>query len=196
MRQTVRTSIPRNAVGTKKLRMDGGKKSQLRESPVFGHSGLDSQHETEIQIVDRFERTLLEGGRLAVLSELFDQLCAYVVLHFSTEETLMVESDYPDLTRHQTDHHRMRLRMFRLERRFREGDPSAADETLQLMRRWASGHNSSADQKLAVYLAKFGNLKLSAVPQSTPTISAASVKSCRKSRQTGEIAKLAADRLR
>jgi len=60
------------------------KKSQRRESPILGHKVLDSQHELEMHIADRLERALLEGSCLTALSELFYELCAYVVLHFTT----------------------------------------------------------------------------------------------------------------
>jgi len=116
------------------------------------HKILESQHEFENHIVGQFERAVLQG-RVAVISELFDQLCTFVVLHHTAEETIMVDTHYPDLNTHQADHDRMRLRIFRLERKFREGSGSAADEALRLVRNWSAQHVSTADRKLAKYLA-------------------------------------------
>ena len=115
---------------------------------------LDSQHLIERHIADRLERALSDGSGAPVLSEVFDQLCDYVVLHFTAEEKIMVEAGYPGVSFHQAHHDHMRQRLFDLERRFREGDPAAAEETLQLLRTWTREHISTADRELVQYLSQ------------------------------------------
>jgi len=123
-----------------------------REGKPLGNERLDAHHAMERHLADRLERSIIEKSGITVLSELFEELCDYVVLHFTTEEKIMVEAEYPETSSHQAHHDRMRENLFELEKRFRSGDTSAAPDTLALLRQWAFHHIPTADRAFAQYL--------------------------------------------
>lgn len=113
---------------------------------------VELQHEMLFRIIEELDGELSRAGDPALVSDLIEQLCAYVVLHFATEETLMAEVEYPWLDGHRIQHEATRAKLFQLQAEHQRGDETSAGDCLALMRAWSREHIPSSDAKLAAYL--------------------------------------------
>ncbi|HZU26614.1 MAG TPA: hemerythrin domain-containing protein [Bryobacteraceae bacterium] len=113
---------------------------------------IELQHELLFRIVGQLERAVLERGRGASTFELLNHLDAYVVVHFTTEETLMAHAEFPELDAHRVEHESLRLTVSRLDTAIAKNHHAEAMTLVQAIRDWAGNHSSGADIRLAEYL--------------------------------------------
>lgn len=121
---------------------------------AVGFTTIDSQHDLLFSIAEELRQCILGDRNPAVVRDLLDRLSTYVVLHFATEEMLMVQSQYPDLDAHRKEHDHTSAGLLDLEHQFQNGKDSAVDEIVAFIDDWTNGHIAHADQKLATYLSR------------------------------------------
>lgn len=119
----------------------------------LGHETLDSEHQLLFGLIAELQAEIQAGRGQAALGDLLQRFFMYAVMHFATEDRLMMEVDYPDAHAHRADHQRMLASLKRLEANCQAGAPSAPEDTLRFTSDWARGHLSQMDRKLVEYLA-------------------------------------------
>jgi len=115
---------------------------------------IDQQHR---ELLGQFEALLVAihenhpddpiPGLLAFLAE-------YVETHFSTEETHMLGSRYPDLVRHKAIHDAMRARVALLLEGFRKDPRIMTEEVIDFLTDWLVRHINEEDRRMAQHLLK------------------------------------------
>ncbi|HLJ47644.1 MAG TPA: hemerythrin family protein [Bryobacteraceae bacterium] len=114
---------------------------------------LDEQHRLEFRLSEQLRKAILSGSSNGLwVSEILDQLMTFSVVHFTTEETLMVRQGYPHIAAHRAQHDSARSRLAMLDTRFREGDRRAAFEILDFLDSFTREHIPTADRDLAAFL--------------------------------------------
>jgi len=118
-----------------------------------GDASVDDQHRSLVGLFNDLISAEETGDELHVLRVL-EQLSDYVLVHFSAEETLMLERGYPEesTSAHVVEHQELtaRTRAFVLE--YRE---SAHDSVLPLvvfLRDWLAQHIERSDRRFVDYL--------------------------------------------
>lgn len=71
----------------------------------IGHPVVDAQHRGIVERLNALHQAMLRG-ELEETPRLLEYLTTYVAEHFSTEERLMREADYPGLAEHRAQHER------------------------------------------------------------------------------------------
>ncbi len=71
--------------------------------PHIAHSSMHTTHDEEIALITKLHAAA-KTNETKVVFELLDELIKHTVKHFSDEERLMKEADYPEYPIHQHEH--------------------------------------------------------------------------------------------
>lgn len=117
---------------------------------------IDKQHRGLFERLSKLELAIYKGECKSNLRELADFFEKYIEEHFTLEETLMKEKNYPDYTKHVLEHDQFR-RMFKdfvndLDRR--GGDSYLAIHIDKELRKWWENHILKMDMKYVPLLGK------------------------------------------
>lgn len=130
------------------------------DSYSVGYGPIDNQHQNLFSIsnelTDATEKS--EGPDATDLSEIIAKLLTYVRSHFSEEEALMKNSDFPDLARHLVAHQALLAKILELENRVATGETdeirAVATSLPLLVGDWLIDHIAIEDQKYSSYIGK------------------------------------------
>jgi hemerythrin len=116
-----------------------------------GHEAMDHDHHLQIGLVSAFVDAV-ERGRPWMARRLADQLLAYSVAHFGSEELLMEGSAFPERDAHAGEHGAFLEQMRELQRSFASGDEALATTSALELRSALAAHMNSADRRLAAHV--------------------------------------------
>ncbi|AGC68546.1 hemerythrin-like metal-binding protein [Thermoclostridium stercorarium subsp. stercorarium DSM 8532] len=117
---------------------------------------VDEQHKKLIDIGAKLEDMLYAGDSLDYydyIMETINELKDYADYHFTFEEKLMREHDYPELEEHRMEHLYFIKRIDRLAMEDIDSrQVSVISETLDFLARWLFSHILNSDMKYADFL--------------------------------------------
>ena len=113
---------------------------------------LDDHHALLFQLIQSLRAAIAAGSDRAVMIDLIERLLSYMVLHFTTETNLMVESNYPDLENHRKEHDAALAMVSWLEVAYRTGEPCAPEDTINFIEFWAQDHIPGPDARFEEFL--------------------------------------------
>ncbi len=67
-------------------------------------ASIDGQHQKIFDTIDRLNQALADGQGKTVVKQVLDDLIAYTMNHFSSEEALLEKQGYPKLASHKMEH--------------------------------------------------------------------------------------------
>jgi hemerythrin len=116
-----------------------------------GHERIDSEHNNLLNLIrDVSLLSEQEDGRERIL-RLLNEVKQYAMFHFTSEENLMLDVDYPDREFHKKEHE-MLLALFDsrvYEYRIQEID---LEEVVELLFEWFAVHTTQVDTRLVNYI--------------------------------------------
>ncbi len=123
---------------------------------AVGIDEIDQQHKELIERVRALVDACQEGRCLREAAETMRFLDDYVVRHFSAEEQIMEQREYPDRAEHRREHQAFREKLAHLERRFAnpQETPQAIAEFNALLVDWLIDHICTVDRALGKFLQK------------------------------------------
>jgi hemerythrin len=121
-----------------------------------GVDKIDVQHRRLIEMLAKFYASLAEGRAESGLGELLKGLLDYTVYHFSTEETLMQQWQYPSFEAHQAMHAAFVAKVTDMAERFTNGKLVLSLEATRYVRSWLTEHILGTDRQLGQFLASRG----------------------------------------
>lgn len=112
---------------------------------------MDDQHEELIGILNEFEDARDSGMPLDTLKDALNRLDAYVIFHFSTEESMIARLRLPeiDLDAHRQAHQDFAAALQPLRERAARGELAAFGEFSDYLALWLREHILKADRLLA-----------------------------------------------
>lgn len=117
---------------------------------------LDEQHKRIIGMINRLISDREATVRSETISELLDGLTKYATDHFRTEEQLLEEYAYPDLTRQKREHKAYRIKIVAFHQATTSHEDSVPGEFLKFMRDWLVNHILKTDMKYRSFLTERG----------------------------------------
>lgn len=119
-----------------------------------GNRRLDQQHQELLTLCARAVDCLADespAGR-EQLGLVLDQLCGRAHEHFTTEESLLDQHNYPGLAEHRAEHHQMRVQLLAFLSDVMNGiiDPPGLQ---QFLSEWWSTHILESDLNYSKFLA-------------------------------------------
>jgi hemerythrin len=113
----------------------------------LGHEAMDHEHHLQVGLVSAFIDAV-EQRRPAMARRLAEQLVAYSVVHFGSEELLMETSGFAGLAGHAGEHAEFLEQMRALAGDFERGGEDAAVANAIDLRAALAAHMNDADRRL------------------------------------------------
>jgi len=125
-----------------------------------GHAKVDNQHKQLIAALNNIIEASQQGKSKEEIFKTVDFLTGYTVMHFSTEEKLMVQCQYPDYLIHKRYHDEFKETVGGLTKRLVNEGPT--EEMIGLVTttigNWLLNHIKGDDFRMAAYVKTKGNL--------------------------------------
>ncbi len=135
---------------------------EWNDSYSVGVPEIDAQHQRLIEMINTLhkgrqrrkgvERTGAALDEMTTLAAVLDELIAYTVYHFSTEEKLMIRFAFPEYRLHKDAHIAFTNSVLAFQRDFDEGKAVSCADLAQLLQAWLRDHILHTDMKLGRFL--------------------------------------------
>ena len=119
-------------------------------------STIDEEHKELIRIINEAIVSKQHHNDLEEISILLKELTMYALKHFSTEETYMVEFNYPEFQNHKKEHHDFSNKMIAYCNKVIEGEYQIENEIIEYLMQWLVNHIQVTDKKYVACFKKNG----------------------------------------
>jgi len=117
---------------------------------------IDEQHKKLIAIINDLHDAMVAGQGKSVMDDVLFRLIEYTKMHFSTEERLMAQYNYPDRIAHETQHIELTVQVGQLYMKVKENKVSVTIETMAFLKNWLNHHILETDKKFGAFLIQNG----------------------------------------
>ena len=117
-----------------------------------GHPKVDEQHKKLVDIINRLHDALISAKEESYKYTLFKDLLDYTDVHFSYEEKLMEEIDYPYLQKHKEMHFIFKTTILEQVQKPFKGEPIMISQVMSQLKNWLTDHILKEDMKYGKYL--------------------------------------------
>jgi hemerythrin-like metal-binding protein len=112
-----------------------------------GVQSIDKQHQKLVDLVNDFYDGFNQGSPQEKISELLLGMKNYTVMHFTTEEKIMRETNFPGYSKHKEDHDKFVETVLDLEKRFNSGKLIITFEITNFLKKWITDHIKVVDKE-------------------------------------------------
>ena len=121
---------------------------------LIGDAEVDSQHFRIFELLSGLIGSCIEGSHAENIHETLDFLVNYTVHHFYDEESLQVQSNYPDYRKHKQQHEDFKSTVGEIVRKFEEEGSSLelSNDLSKIVARWLVNHITREDKKIGEHL--------------------------------------------
>lgn len=121
-----------------------------------GISIVDEEHKELIRIMNAAIVAKQHSANVDEITKLLKELTVYALKHFSTEESYMVEFNYPEFQYHKEEHSDFSNKTITYCNRVIEGNYNIASEILEYLKKWLVNHIQITDKKYVECFKKNG----------------------------------------
>ena len=129
--------------------------SMIEWSDIYsvGIPSIDEQHKQLIALINKLNQAMAEGESTSVVADILKGLTEYTRFHFSFEEELLNQYDYPLTKDHQQEHARLIDRVEQFNFDFTQ-DPggSISLELMHFLTNWLVSHIQGSDRDYSEFL--------------------------------------------
>jgi len=119
-----------------------------------GHEKIDNQHRQLVATLNNLIEASEEGKDKEIIFKTLDFMTGYTIMHFSTEEKLQIQFNYPDYLVHKRYHDEFRKTVEELTARLVKEGPTR--EMIQIVTNtignWLLNHIKGDDFRMASYV--------------------------------------------
>lgn len=119
----------------------------------LGISQLDEHHRRLIDILNSTYDCYQNDNHEEALVNILEELLNYTQYHFSAEEQLMQDSNYPARREHTMEHDMFTRQIAQFQQDLVDGKGLLAMEMIQFLGTWLLHHIIDVDKKFGIYLA-------------------------------------------
>jgi len=135
------------------------------EALALGIPMVDEDHKVLIRLINEVEDCIGRRDEFITLASVLNMLADYTHYHFSREEKLQVEIDYPGRQQHQQVHRSLAGQVDRIYRRYEANQRSInAREVFDFLCAWLTDHILTQDMAYRPYALKASGVGASAAP--------------------------------
>lgn len=118
----------------------------------IGHKEIDEQHQKLFEILNDLNDARENGNGQNMLESIFKRLVDYTVYHFSMEENIMNEINYPKVEEHSNAHEEFISKIYHCEHNSETGNLLTSISLLDYLKRWIISHILGEDKEFGEYL--------------------------------------------
>lgn len=127
-----------------------------KESYSVGIDSIDQQHKKLLTLINQLQTAVdyPTGGHFE--REALDELVDYTKTHFSYEEGLLIDNDYPDFNAHKAEHEKMFKKVEEVLAEYELDQDAAMNKAAEFLRDWLITHINGTDKAYSSYLIERG----------------------------------------
>jgi len=126
---------------------------QWSDTISIGVPGIDDQHKKLVDIINRVERSIIEGTAVKEMGLILKELVDYSNFHFQTEEAFMKSIDYKGLAQQIKLHEGFRNKLIGYLMRLKRDENVSAHEILYFLKSWVADHIMVEDKRIGAAVA-------------------------------------------
>ncbi|MGE5412493.1 MAG: bacteriohemerythrin [Clostridiales bacterium] len=121
-----------------------------------GIKEVDTQHNKLLGYINDLHDAMKTGQAKDVMGTIIQNLIKYTTTHFSLEEKLLSENNYPAYLAHKKEHDDFVRKVLEFQKSFQTGSTSLSIDMLNFLRDWLLNHIAVSDRKYSSYLNEKG----------------------------------------
>jgi len=127
---------------------------QWDSSLETGYEKVDNQHKQLVAAVNNLMEASISGKGDDVVMETLEFLTGYTIKHFSDEEKLQIQFNYPDYLNHKRLHDEFKLKVGELVQRVKDEGPTEKliNEVSSIIGSWLLNHIKGDDFRMAAFV--------------------------------------------
>jgi hemerythrin len=122
------------------------------ESYSVGIESIDNDHKKLLGMINQLQTAVHYTTDESMIEVILNDLVDYTKYHFSREEGLMQECNYPDFSEHKKQHEAMIKQVLHYIDEYRKHNKHTIDEVTQYLKSWLINHINGCDQDYSPYL--------------------------------------------
>ena len=119
-------------------------------------SQFDDQHKKLIEMVNDLHDSMKVGKGKEALGKILKSLIQYTAMHFSSEERLMKQHNYPDYEQHKKEHNQLVMKVQDVQKKYLEGSAILSQEVMNFLKEWLRNHIQGEDKKYGIFFNSIG----------------------------------------
>ena len=123
-----------------------------KKSYEIGCAEIDMQHRRLIRLINELSDAMMIRQGYRAVPHVLEELVDYIQLHFTSEEKLMQEMNYPGLDEHRKEHLDMTGKVLKFKSRHSRGHDLDASELLGFLCEWLKSHIVARDKEFGQYV--------------------------------------------
>ena len=125
---------------------------EWKDEYSVGIDSIDEQHKKLLGLINQLQTAVDFSTGEKFEQEALDQLVAYTKTHFSYEEGLMEENQYPDFEPHKAQHQKMIARVDEVLAEYALDQDTAMSNASNFLKDWLINHINGTDKQYSSYL--------------------------------------------
>jgi two-component system, chemotaxis family, response regulator WspR len=121
---------------------------------LSGIREFDQQHQFMVQLINQLHSKVMQNADFDEIIQFFDDLIIATEHHFYSELAILKQYNYPEIEKHDEDHHRLLAELQELKNRFHE--EGGAWLILDYLKSWLLDHMLYGDEKANRFLIEQG----------------------------------------
>jgi hemerythrin len=127
-----------------------------QDSYSVGITVFDRHHKNLIDLINKLHEAMRAGKASQELNALVANLADYTQLHFSSEEKLLAQHAYPNLSRQVSEHNAFKAKIADFQAKLAKGQIGLSIEVMDFLKNWLANHILGEDQKYGPFLQSKG----------------------------------------
>ena len=115
-------------------------------------SEIDAQHKKLVELLNNIYLAMKVGKGREVMAGVIDELVSYTQIHFSTEEGLMRQTNYPNFDAHKAEHDQFVAKVQQFQSEFQSNQVGMTIEVASYIKNWLINHIQRTDRVMAAHL--------------------------------------------
>lgn len=125
---------------------------EWKDEYSVGIDSIDQQHRKLVNLINQLQTAVNYSTGEEFEREALDELVNYTKTHFTFEEGLMEQNDYPDFESHRAQHKYMIQKVEAVLAEYEKDRDTAMNNALNYLSEWLINHINGTDKEYSSYL--------------------------------------------
>jgi len=117
---------------------------------------IDVQHKNLVNMINQLYEAMSTGKGKEVVGKIVKEMAGYTITHFGTEEKLMQQHGYPELSQHKKEHELFVKKVQEFSSEIQKGNLIITSNVANFLKEWLIKHIQGTDKKYGPFLKEKG----------------------------------------